>query len=463
MVAAQELHTTFRIESKELEPFDDNHRLELHFSDSTTSGIDLEAANLTNELDVNHGFSTWWASGNYQGDRGLCIPELSYQSAENQELNNALFDQSVDQHSGETWQRGLELRAQVVARAEKIHQQLRAYIIEHRIGVVQIRNIKGLPLNLAASLAIHKLEQEFGDQVLFITHTADFVWEAGRAERWTSPYSVIQSLVERLPASGQENKGLYLVINSLAQQELMQRYGIKAEVVTDSYDFSEPTVFERIPPEVAAEMRERMGLRENDLIIGYAARVVPRKGIELGLQVAAHLEVLLRSPEMQAKIEAAGGRLEIFNGVLTPDSRVVFAFMQDQDLRDSQDYFDSLHAYNEILGGQVELVNLGRFFRANKNRNQVERPYQFYDALRVANTTVYPSLAEGFGNQLLEIVGNGLVPAGIYRYPVFESDIKSVFPDDQHYIAINGRLSQFKAREGRTKLHAVPAQAVAYA
>jgi glycosyltransferase involved in cell wall biosynthesis len=201
------------------------------------------------------------------------------------------------------------------------------------------------------------------------------------------------------------------VINSLAQRELAERKGIQATVIPNVFDFD-------APPWAAdaynRDLRDRIGLKENDILILQATRIVARKGIELAIDFVKALD----SPARRAVLKERG----LYHGrPFDNESRIVLVlagYAQD-DVTGS--YLKSLKQKIQRCGIDAlfieDLVGGGRHQRAG------EKIYSLWDTYVSADFVTYPSLWEGWGNQFLEAL-RAQLPLMLFEYPVYQADIK---------------------------------------
>ena len=108
---------------------------------------------------------------------GLRIPELSYQSDEAVTLRRRMFQTQADSAGSSS---GEDLLVELTQRAALIRAGVEAYVDEHRIRVLHIRNIMSLPYNLAATLAFYQLIVERTD-IFFLLQHHDLYWEGPNA------------------------------------------------------------------------------------------------------------------------------------------------------------------------------------------------------------------------------------------------------------------------------------------
>jgi len=78
----------------------------------------------------------------------------------------------------------------------------------------------------------------------------------------------------------------HLTINSLAQRALRERKGIEAVLFPNIFDFA--TAAPGIS-DFNADLRQTLGLGDDQLFILQPTRVVPRKGIELAIELVRRL------------------------------------------------------------------------------------------------------------------------------------------------------------------------------
>ena len=97
--------------------------------------------------------------------------------------------------------------------------------------------------------------------------------------------------------------------------------------------------------------------------------------------------------------------------------KLVFAGQNEE-----QPYYEELLKLAKSLN--VTVVDVSKQIGFDRSDADGIKHYSLWDAYKLADFVSYPSLLEGFGNQLLETV-YARKPFLIYEYPVFESYIKS--------------------------------------
>jgi glycosyltransferase involved in cell wall biosynthesis len=203
----------------------------------------------------------------------------------------------------------------------------------------------------------------------------------------------------------------HVVINTLSQHELLERKGISSTVVPNVFDFEAPAWS---PDDYNQDFRERIGLQENDVFLLQATRIVTRKGIELAIDFAH----ALNQPHRRARLKDRG----LFDGrVFTDDSRVVLV-LAGYAMDDATGRYASLLAHKAQQMG-VEALFIEDMVSERRMMRDGEKVYSLWDTYVFADFVTYPSLWEGWGNQLLEAV-RAKLPFLLFEYPVYEADLK---------------------------------------
>ena len=145
---------------------------------------------------------------------------------------------------------------------------------------------------------------------------------------------------------------------------------------------------------------------ERGLLVVQPTRVVPRKGIELAIELVGRLG----DPHAVLLITSPAG---------------------DEGL----DYLVELERQAKEQG--VRLSYSGDRFAPDHEGKPIRPAHSLHDAYLAADLITYPSLYEGFGNALIEAVFYG-VPVLVNRYPVYDADIR---PLGLRFIEIHGAIT----------------------
>ena len=229
-----------------------------------------------------------------------------------------------------------------------------------------------------------------------VAHHHDFYWERDVYEPNCIQHMLDQAFPPDLPPIR------HVVINSLAQRSLENRRGLESVVVPNVFDFATP------PPgvdEFNADFRSAIGLTSEDVFILQPVRIIPRKGIELAIEL----------------VERLGD----------PRCKLVLTHGDDLD----HDYLHQLEA--QAQRANVDLRFVGDRISTDRETKDGQKIYVLWDAYVHADFVTYPSLYEGFGNALLEAV-YFRKPMLVNRYPVYAADIG---PLGFEFVEIDGRVT----------------------
>ncbi len=195
----------------------------------------------------------------------------------------------------------------------------------------------------------------------------------------------------------------HVTINSFAQKDLAWRTGASSILVPNVLDFETP------PPEAAvhSDLRQRIGLEPDDIMLLQPTRVVPRKGIEHSIGVVAQL----KNPKCKLVVSHESGD-------------------------EGMDYRDSLVDLAEHSGVDLRFVHADLAPpHTEQNGTSVASLAEVYAQ---ADLITYPSLYEGFGNALLEAFYYRK-PVLVNRYSIFVTDIE---PKGFKVITMDGFLTR---------------------
>ncbi len=258
--------------------------------------------------------------------------------------------------------------------------------------VIIVNNIWSLALSIPVGLAFEEYAKK---GKTFIGHHHDFWWERAHLRNPTTEWGR-RILEEHFPPDLPNLK--HVVINSVACHELKRRKNIEATVVPNVYDFSHIFTSEKLKQ----VLRRRYGIDEGTVVALQATRITERKAIEIAVELISVMKDMAG--------DFIGRKLydgRIFNG------NVVLAFSGLCE-RESHDYMYKI--VGKAFEKGVETINLYR---------DVERKiYSFWDMYSIADFVTYPTILEGWGNQLLEAMAAGK-PIVLFEYEIFERDIKS--------------------------------------
>ena len=232
-----------------------------------------------------------------------------------------------------------------------------------------------------------------------VAHHHDFYWERDRFAVNAVPDFLDMSFPPRLPNLR------HGVINRQAGDQLARRKGVSSVLVPNVFEF------EKEPPGIddySADARQELGLSEDDIFILQPTRIVPRKGIEMAIQLVARME----DPRCKLVISHEAG---------------------DEGF----DYAEMLQALAKDEGVELLLVGdrIGEQRQLDKKGRKI---YTLWDIYPHADLVTYPSLYEGFGNALIETF-YFRKPVVVNRYSIFVQDIE---PKGFETVTMNGYITR---------------------
>jgi len=346
-----------------------------HYQVGRTDGVSLELAKWQSVFEE-MGHTTHLCAGDLGSAEGTLIEEMYHHIPEIELLTYNTFTDLRD-FDAESYRTELNRWVQV------LEKKFRQFIQEKKIDFLVPQNIWCVAANPPVAIALENVRREFDLPAL--VHNHDFYWERRKIALTCS--TVIEMVDKYLPP--RDSKIKHVVINSLGRKELAARKGIKSTIVPNVFDFDPPYWKE---DDNNRDFREHIGLKENDLLILQATRVVARKGIELAIDFVKSLD----APEQRAKL--IDGRDDMTR-----------TYVDKLMAKADRENVDVIHI-EDIIGHESETRN-------------GQKLYSLWDTYVFADFVTYPSLWEGWGNQLLEAL-RAKLPILIFEYPVYTADIK---------------------------------------
>jgi glycosyltransferase involved in cell wall biosynthesis len=337
-----------------------------------TDGVSLETekwARILSEL----GHECFYFAG--QSDRPeshtIVAPEAHFSHPDISTINCDLFDDL---------KRSSKTTGLVHSIRFHLKQHLYQFVTTFDINLLIVENALAIPMNIPLGLAITELIAE--TSIPTIAHHHDFSWERSRFAVSAGDDYLRAAFPPTLPAIH------HVVINSFGARQLALRTGARSTLIPNVMDFaSEPTP----PDDYALQLRQKLDLDPKEAFILQPTRIVPRKRIELALELTHRLE---------------------------QDATLVITHQSGDE---GSAYEKRLHEYADLLGVSVifgaEIIN--------HERNELDNGRQVFslkDAYQQADLVTYPSTIEGFGNAFLETIYYRR-PIVISAYEIFKTDI----------------------------------------
>ncbi|MEJ5199863.1 MAG: glycosyltransferase family 4 protein, partial [Anaerolineae bacterium] len=316
---------------------------------------------------------------------GMLVPAMHFAHPEARWIHDHSFGAAaVTQSAGPA-----PLRERIAAMAADLKAAIGRFVADFGVDLLFVQNALAIPMHIPLGVALTDYIAETGIPTL--AHNHDLPWERERFAVNCIPDILERCFPPNLPSVR------HLAINSLAQRELARRKGIAATLFPNIFDFATAA------PGICdfnADLRQALGLREDQLFILQPTRVIARKGIELAIELVRRLR-------------------EKPNRIRLADREAVLVITHpagDEGL----DYLARIQAQAQAVG--VPLLYVADRFAADRGWRDGQKIYSLWDAYVHADFVTYPSFVEGFGNALLEAIYFRL-PILVNRYPVYAADI----------------------------------------
>lgn len=338
-----------------------------------TDGVSLETAKWVKVL-TSLGYKCYFFTGesDWPADQTYLLPEAHFSHPEIKGLSQDLFDDY----------RRLKVTSSEINRLkEHIKTHLHKFIDKFEPDILITENILSIPMNIPLGLAITEVIIEA--DIPTIAHHHDFSWERGRyAISGAEDY-----LRAAFPPTIRQIR--HVVINSFAQKQLALRTGLSSTLIPNVMEFK------KIPPELDdfnQDMREELGIDQDEHILLQPTRIVPRKRIELSIELARRID----------------------------QKCVVLISHKSGD--EGKNYEAYLREYAQFLGVKV-IFGADHFDYVRGFSPDGKKLYSLEDAYLQADLVTYPSRVEGFGNAFLETIYYRR-PIVMSTYEIFKTDIQ---------------------------------------
>ncbi len=305
-------------------------------------------------------------------NRTYLVPEAHFKHPAMLELHAELFDRET---------RSPDTSRLIQGFKEHLKTHLHEFVRKFNLHLLIVENALSLPINIPLGLAL----TEFIAETSFptIAHHHDFYWERKRFAITAAADYLRMAFPPTLPSIR------HVVINSFARRQLALRTGVSSVLIPNVMDFDTPPP---PPDDYSAQLRRDLGLEPHEHLLLQPTRVVPRKRIELAIELTRRL-----GKDCVLVISHASGD-------------------------EGTEYVRYLQEYAKLLGVRViyasDIIN-----HVRGQTPDGRRVYALADVYQQASLVTYPSLIEGFGNAFLETIYYKR-PIVISTYEIFKADIQ---------------------------------------
>jgi len=369
-----------------------------HYQLGFTDGVSLEVDKWKTVMEK-MGHRVLLCAGRLGHQEGILLPELYHRRPEIELINQNILGQRDDLPS-----EALEILFN--QHTDYLSDALREIIFNNEIDVLLVNNIWSVAMNIPAAAALERVRKEL--TLKAVAHHHDFYWERKSNPNLDRPE--IKSILEAyLPPK--DSKITHLVINSIAQSSLQRYKGIPSTIVPNVFDFNRS---DWVIDDYNQDLRKAIGLSNSDICVLQATRIIPRKGIELGIDLLK----ALNEPHRRAILQKRG----LYDGRAFNEKNKIVLVLAGYDRDDPTGaYLQKLKTKAKNLG--VDLRHIDSIIGPERSSGPGGKTFAFWDTYAVADLVTYPSLWEGWGNQLLEAF-RAKLPIVMFEYPVYTQDIK---------------------------------------
>jgi len=338
-----------------------------------TDGVSLETAKWSEVLQE-EGLECFYMAGelDWPTNRSFLVEEAHFTHPEIAEINKACFGVQV---------RPPEMTEKIHELKNKLKEQIYNFVDKFKIDLLIPENALAIPVNIPLGLAITEFISETGMPA--IAHHHDFFWERKRFLVNAVWDYLNMAFPPHLPSIQ------HAVINSSGDNQLSLRTGVSATLIPNVMDFETP------PPEpdgYCTDVRQALGIADDELFILQPTRVVKRKGIEHAIELVKRLD-------MKAKL-------------------VISHASGDE----GNTYEQRVREYSGMMG--VDTLFVSDIIDEQRGQTSDGRKiYTLSDIYPHADLITYPSTFEGFGNAFLEAVYFNK-PIVVNKYSIYAIDIR---------------------------------------
>ena len=360
-----------------------------------TDGVSLETAKWAIVFQ-RQGFRCFFFAGELDHP-----PDCSYLSEEAHFIHPDIKD--IYNNCFGVHKRNRQVTQKVMKLKKKLKDDLYKFIEKFAIDLLVPENALTIPLNIPLGLAITELISETG--IPAIAHHHDFFWE--RQQFLTN--AVWEYLNMAFPPHLPSIR--HVTINSSGDNQLSLRTGISATIIPNVMDFENPP-----PPldEYSKDVRQSLGIADDELFVLQPTRVVKRKGIEHAIELVHRL-----GKKAKLVISHASGD-------------------------EGYDYEQRIMEYSKLMN--VNTVFVSDIINERRGMTKTgKKIYTLDDIYPHADLVTYPSTFEGFGNAFLEAV-YFRKPIVVNKYSIYTFDIE---PKGFLAIEIDGYVTEDAVRKAR--------------
>ena len=314
--------------------------------------------------------------------RGILIPELHFQHPKIATIHDDIV------YNAKSYK---EVYPAIEKMSSRIQSSLEEVLDFSNVDLLVLANVLSLPMNIPLAVAITDLIKKY--QIKTVARHHDFWWERERFEKLDQDWRPF--LEKYFPPDIPCIK--HVVINSISQRKLLERTGLRSEIIWDSFD---ENLLKMKNDGFLKHFKDDLKIKKTDIVFLNATRLIKRKRIELGIKLISKLG-------NKNILYLLSGRQGDENGNYK---------------KELKELAKELRVRLRFIGSKVDSKRKLILVRKNGSVEK-RRIYSLWDCYRMADFVTYMTGIEGFGNQFVEAVFFKK-PLIMTPYPVYEKDIK---------------------------------------
>ncbi len=354
---------------------------------SGTDGVSLELEKWA-AVFKKFGWTSFYFAGELDRppERSYLVEEAHFTHPDIKDIHNKVFGVTTRERA---------LSKKIYQLAIKIKDDLYDFVKKFNIDLIIPQNALTIPMNIPLGIALTEFIAE--THVPTIAHHHDFYWERDRFMVNAVSDYLRMAFPPVLPSIE------HVVINSVADTQLSLRTGISSHIIYNVMDFDNPP---EPPDEYTFDVRQSLGIADDELLVLQPTRVVQRKGIEHAIELVHRL-----------------GR----------KAKLVISHASGDE---GWDYEQRLKEYSQLMN--VDTIFVSDIINEKRGTTPDGRKiYTLEDIYPYADLVTYPSTFEGFGNAFLETL-YFKKPIVVNTYSIYLKDIK---PKGFKVIEIDGYVT----------------------
>ncbi|MBW1694036.1 MAG: glycosyltransferase family 4 protein [Deltaproteobacteria bacterium] len=360
-----------------------------------TDGVSLEAAKWAQVFEK-QGFTSFYFAGELDRppERSYLVEEAHFTHPDIRGIYRKCF--GVHKRERKTTQKIHKLKS-------LLKDHIYAFIKKFNIDILVPQNSLTIPLNIPLGIALTEVISE--TRIPTIAHHHDFFWERKEFLRNGVWEYLNMAFPPHLPSIR------HVVINSSGDNQLSLRTGISTTIIPNVMDFENPPP---PPDDYTSDIRQALGVEDDELFILQPTRVVKRKGIEHAIELVHRLG-------LKAKL-------------------IISHASGDEGF----DYENRVREYSKLM--KVDTVFVSEIINECRGLTKTgKKIYTLDDVYPYADLVTYPSNVEGFGNAFLEAI-YFRKPIVVNNYSIYSIDIQ---PQGFSVVEIDGYVTEESVQKTR--------------